>query len=488
MNRSSKTMKTLLSGFMLFLLLAASACQQILVESEMALGVGPDTLSEDGRISVTEFLAFDVACADGNTILSEEPLMAGRSEVEIIQDVGETTFQVNATFMPSAYPDSSWVSPGQGMAMSDGSFLVIHGGEGTGQFEDSRMIFTARPTDEVQGELPCEPIGPLVRLEGVIVQTGDSAEIGSDNTIRVTEFVAHDVACADGNTMLSEEPLIAGLSEVEILQEVGENSFRVNSAITPASYSDGTWVSPGEGFAMPDGGFIVMHRGSGTGQLEGGKTIFTARSTDEALGELPCEPIGPLVRLEGVIIQPIDIISDGNLLKNGSFEEDPLSAETRWTIDERGTDLVASWSTEQAKSGEHSLSLRASRDAGEGWPGWFTTVLLEPDQNYVFRVSAYSPPGGAGTWMSLEFLDADGNRIGDENADCWTFGKRPGVDIGKWIELAGYYSTKKDADSKYVRYPDAKQVRIGLRQCLTLTEGETTVLYYDDVYFGIERP
>ncbi|MEM7129459.1 MAG: hypothetical protein AAF702_24210 [Chloroflexota bacterium] len=491
----NRTTDMILSIFVLLAIPILGACVPLQPMSEPLVQANDDIEQEATGQTATEFEAIDVACADGNILLSEEPLLAGRSQVEVNQEVGEEYFQVNALYSPTAYPDSTWVLPGEGFATPDGSFIVIHRGHGTGRLEGARMLFTASPAEDVPDDLPCEPVGPLVKLEGIVIHPDEATEFSVEHTITATEFEAIDVACADGNTLLSEEPLVAGQSEVEVNQEVGEIYFQVNATYTPTAYSDSTWELPGEGFATPDGRFIVIHRGHGTGSLAGSKMLFTASPAAEEPDDLPCEPVGPLVKLEGIIIHPEEYLSwgnsfnsDGNLLKNASFEQDPQTSHPEWLIDSRGADLVAEWTTERAKTGTHALALTTGSSAEAGWPGWFTTIPLDPEQNYKFQVSAYSPPPGAGLWVSLEFLDAQGNRIGDENADCWTFGTRPGIDLGMWIDIAGYYSTKANADSQYIQFPSAEQVRIGLRQCLTLTEGEATTLYYDDIYFGIKAP
>ncbi len=101
-------------------------------------------------------------------MLSDEPMLAGRSEVEAIQDPEEITFAVNSMMYPDAYPNATWNAPGEGVDLSDGGFVVLHRGEGTGDFEGSTIQFFVTPMDE-EIDLPCEPVGPVAKLEGTIV-------------------------------------------------------------------------------------------------------------------------------------------------------------------------------------------------------------------------------------------------------------------------------------------------------------------------------
>ena len=85
--------------------------------------------------TVIEFEAIDVACAEGGVVLSNEPLIAGRSVAEAIEEPDEINFLVESTFFPDSYPDASRVAPGEGVDLSDGGLVVLHRGHGTGDFE-----------------------------------------------------------------------------------------------------------------------------------------------------------------------------------------------------------------------------------------------------------------------------------------------------------------------------------------------------------------
>ncbi|MEZ4866589.1 MAG: hypothetical protein R3C14_35045 [Caldilineaceae bacterium] len=175
MNRTFNLMMTLL-GIMSVLLM--SACQPIVAPTSAGVANAATVAASTAR----EFTAIDIACADGNIILSEEPMLAGTSKVAAIQRPDDQYFLVNATFLPTAYPESTWVTPGEGVDKPDGSFLVTHRAYGTGQLADHRMLFTVEPT--VVDDLPCEPVGPVVKLDGVIIQppTGEAAATPIDVT------------------------------------------------------------------------------------------------------------------------------------------------------------------------------------------------------------------------------------------------------------------------------------------------------------------
>lgn len=60
----------------------------------------------------------------------------------------------------------------------------------------------------------------------------------------------------------------------------------------------------------------------------------------------------------------------GNLLGNNSFETNPETTQPGWYIDTKNTDVVASWTTGQAKLGQYSLLVSATESANKGFPGW----------------------------------------------------------------------------------------------------------------------
>ncbi|MEM7129463.1 MAG: hypothetical protein AAF702_24230, partial [Chloroflexota bacterium] len=211
---------------------------------------------------------------------------------------GEMHFSVNATFFPTAFPDAHWVVPGEGFDMPDGGFVVMHRGDGVGALEGSRIVLTATPAEGID-ELPCEPVGPVVKLEGVIL----SEMVEADSGISVTEFVDYDLSCPDGSANISVEPMTAGHFELEPAQDPIGDYFMVNLTQYPDAYPNATWVAPGQGILMPDDGFIAIHRGHGTGEFEGGRILWVATTVEE-LDDAPCEPEGLIVVSEGIIIMP----------------------------------------------------------------------------------------------------------------------------------------------------------------------------------------
>ena len=153
-------------------------------DADAATALGPDAVNFTGMRyqaegydvsppstveGVTRFEAIDVACPNGGVVLSDEPMMAGRSKVEAIQEPDEINFLVKSTVFPDAYPEATWVAPGEGVDLSDGGFVVLHRGQGTGDFDDATIEFFATLVEE-EIDLPCEPVGPVVKLEGIIVQ------------------------------------------------------------------------------------------------------------------------------------------------------------------------------------------------------------------------------------------------------------------------------------------------------------------------------
>lgn len=249
-------------------------------------------------VSGIAFEAIDVACRDGNIVLSDSPYLAGTSTVDITQADDAQDFDVLAIFSPEAYPDSSWVVPGRGIETPDGIAEVYHRGEGTGDFAGSRIAFFVT-TDVDPASLPCDPVGPVVKLEGAIIS--DSLD-GADALIR--EYVTFDYWCKDGNIVVGEEPLAKGRSDVEVNPDPDHNFMTVDVTHYPDAYPDASWIAPGRGVNTEDGGFVVIHHGYGTGALDGAKTYSLVTPVTD-LAELPCELDGPVVKSEGIYVLPM---------------------------------------------------------------------------------------------------------------------------------------------------------------------------------------
>lgn len=112
------------------------------------------------------FEAVSIACPDGEVNLSNEPLFEGPGITDVTVTEAEEIFVDTVTF-PTRFPGSSWISPGQGRVTPTG-FSVTHFGYGTGDFSGAQIAYVVSPLDEPVG-LPCDPVGPTVKLEGVIV-------------------------------------------------------------------------------------------------------------------------------------------------------------------------------------------------------------------------------------------------------------------------------------------------------------------------------
>lgn len=293
MNRSYNARR--LFVIVLFAMLLVSACQPITAPAAVESGAEMAATTMAATPNAIEFEAIDVECPEGHLVLSDSPFVAGASAVEGFQEADALDFTVNATFSPSAYADSTWVAPGRGFDAPDGSFEVFHSGEGTGQLAGSRIIFHVSPITDMEN-LPCEPSGPVVRLEGVIVSDKLDAP-----QVSAIEFVDYDVSCPDGNVVISDEPIGTGRSEVDVLPDPDHNYLTVNVTVFPDAYPDATWVAPGHGVGTADGGFLIIHKGHGTGKFQDGKALWFVTPADD-LEDLPCEPDGPVVKSEGVYI------------------------------------------------------------------------------------------------------------------------------------------------------------------------------------------
>lgn len=148
-------------------------------------------------------------------------------------------------------------------------------------------------------------VGVLLLL---LLAVGFVAAQGSGTRI---EFKAISVVCIDGETIdILDEPLpiYEGTSTFEAtITDKGE--IFVETVQFPTAYPGSTWVAPGRGRLTPNG-FIVHHRGYGTGEFEGGKIFYKATPPDEPLENPPCEldPDAPVAQLVGNIILPPGLV------------------------------------------------------------------------------------------------------------------------------------------------------------------------------------
>jgi len=183
------------------------------------------------------------------------------------------------------------------------------------------------------------------------------------------------------------------------------------------------------------------------------------------------QPTEIVVELDDPVTPTVEV-DDGNLIANASFEQDQALTVTMWSVETRGTDLSAQWSSDQSNLGDHSLELIASTAGNQGWPGWFTTDLIPIEQGmqYVFRVWA-NTPDGADAWVSIGLYDASGQSSTAVSSGCVDF------PVDTWsstlVSLLPH------------RTEGITHVRLGMHQCLTSTAGDITHLFYDDAFFGL---
>jgi len=165
----------------------------------------------------------------------------------------------------------------------------------------------------------------------------------------------------------------------------------------------------------------------------------------------------------------------GNLLGNSSFEANPETTQPGWYIDTKNTDVVASWTTDQAKLGQYSLLVSATKSANKGFPGWFLLdpIPVESPVWHVFQVWAMTPDG-ADAFVSAEFLDENGGTITTQVTGCVD------LDPNTWNKV-GFGILEENLEG-------VSSIRLGLQQCLQQTEGTQTHIYYDEIYFGTTPP
>ncbi len=165
----------------------------------------------------------------------------------------------------------------------------------------------------------------------------------------------------------------------------------------------------------------------------------------------------------------------GNFLTNMSFEVNPETTQPGWYIDAKNTDVVAKWTTDQAKLGQYSLLVSATESANKGYPGWFLVdpIPVEEAVWHVIQVWAMTPDG-ADAFVSAEFLDENGVTITTQGIGC--------------VDLESNTWNKVGFGISEARLDGVSFIRLGLQQCLLETEGTLTHLYYDEIYIGTTPP
>lgn len=168
-----------------------------------------------------------------------------------------------------------------------------------------------------------------------------------------------------------------------------------------------------------------------------------------------------------------ELMTGSNLFANESFEENPLSLEFPWRVDERGTDLTATWTDEYAASGEFALQFSASQGGNQGWSGIFRDEELVDGYDYELSADMFSPDGASG-WLSFELYNEEGDYVIGYSTGC-------GTSVGDWHNLTLSLS------AEHIQEYEASTVRIGVQQCLNHSEGDLTTLFVDNVSLVAEK-
>lgn len=157
-----------------------------------------------------------------------------------------------------------------------------------------------------------------------------------------------------------------------------------------------------------------------------------------------------------------------NLLRNASFEFDPLITPNIWQTSGLGADNIAAWSEEQAASGNHALKISAAQPSNRGWPGWITQLKHQSNSGYRIQAKYYTTDG-ANAWLEISFLDSNNQLLKGFSTGC------PRTSVkNQWITIQ--HKVKDEWIPTL-----SSTLRIGLRQCLNHTKGRRTTLFFDDV-------
>ena len=160
--------------------------------------------------------------------------------------------------------------------------------------------------------------------------------------------------------------------------------------------------------------------------------------------------------------------TSSNLLRNSSFELNPLTTPNLWQTSGLGANNVAEWSKEQAASGNHALKITATLPSNRGWPGWITQIKHRSNSGYLIQAK-YFTTDGANAWLEISFLDSNNKLLKGFSTGC------PRTSVkSQWTLI------QHKVKSEWIP-EQSSALRIGLRQCLNHTKGRQTTLFFDDV-------
>ena len=237
------------------------------------------------------------------------------------------------------------------------------------------------------------------------------------------------------------------------------------------------------------GGYFALQAATKPVELQIAATQTAEAKLLQTTIEAPLNPsIDITPNATNLAVATIDAPVPGqNLISNASFESEPQGNNPKWNLIKKNSDVIGEWSSRISRNGTHALSLSTAHlnspfSSENHWfydtPGWFSSdpIFVAYGHIYTFRVYSYTDNGGS-YLLSLEFFNNQGDFIYGKTSGCETTPILGAWDIKEVSINTSEMETKRKNTIKFAQ--------IGLAQCLKFTEGKTTGIYYDDVFFGI---
>ena len=168
-----------------------------------------------------------------------------------------------------------------------------------------------------------------------------------------------------------------------------------------------------------------------------------------------------------------------NLAPNPSFESGTGTQPDDWIPNPNATNATFFWDTTFGRTGTSSVRLSTSqRFVILSNPGWISSgfIPIEPNRKYQASVFTYTPDGGVGHILAIQFFEEDGTFLGTIGATGPSGFADP---TGVWVEKIFTFDL-----STFSSLASATKVRLIVVQDIETTQGTVTTVFFDDVYFG----
>jgi hypothetical protein len=196
---------------------------------------------------------------------------------------------------------------------------------------------------------------------------------------------------------------------------------------------------------------------------------------------------GALVLAIGMmaVISPSNLAADSptlgpNLVVNPSFVSGAGALPDDWIPNPNATNATFLWNTTFGRTDSFSVKISASqRSVILSNPGWRTSdfIQIDPSKEYRASVWTFTPDErGVGHIPAVQFFEADGEFLGTIGATGPS-----GLDdpVGVWVEKFFTFTP-----ANIPSLVSATKVKLIVVQDIETSQGTTTTVFFDDVFFG----